>query len=183
MVNEKGVLLSGAPGSGKSTLLTCLRELGYSGVDEPARQILAEQRPIGGAGVPEGNPSLFVDLLLSRSISQYQAAAVAGSLLFFDRGIPDNIAYASLFNLEFERGWKATETFQYNRLVFFTPNWEAIYSHDEERKMSFQDASKMGDHLREIYQKAGHTVVDLPLDSPKERARFVLNALPEQLVL
>ncbi len=182
MIKENCVILTGAPGSGKSTLLNCLRKLGFFGIDEPARQILAEQRLIGGAGVPEENPLLFVEFLLSRAISQYQGADTGQKVLFFDRGVPDNIAYASLFDLAFEHGWNASQVYQYNPLVFVTPNWEAIYSHDEERKMSFQDASKMGNHLREIYQKAGYTVVDLPLDSPEERARFVLNTLPEQLV-
>ena len=182
MIKENCFILTGAPGSGKSTLLTCLRKLGYSGIEEPARQILEEQRLIVGAGVPEKNPCLFVDFLLSRALSRYQDAAVSDSVLFFDRGIPDNIAYASLFNLEFERGWKATELYRYNPMVFFLPNWEAIYSHDEERKMSFQDAAKMGNHLREIYQQAGYTVVELPFGPPEERARFVLSALPAHVV-
>src|SRR3546814_10233995 len=37
-------------------------------VHPPARQILAEQRSIGGAGVPDRNPALFTELLLSRAL-------------------------------------------------------------------------------------------------------------------
>ena len=65
-------LLTGAPGSGKSTLLAELRERGYPTVDEPARQILAEQRSFDGNGVPERSPELFTELLLSRAIAWFE---------------------------------------------------------------------------------------------------------------
>lgn len=58
--------------AGKSTILKELRKLGLRCIDEPARQILAEQRAIEGGGVPDHDPKLFTDLLLSRSIYQFK---------------------------------------------------------------------------------------------------------------
>ena len=46
--------------------------LGFLGVDEPAREILAEQRAIGGCGVADKDPQLFCDLMLERAITDYQ---------------------------------------------------------------------------------------------------------------
>ena len=43
-------ILTGAMGAGKSTILKKLRKLGLPCIDEPARQILAEQRAISGLG-------------------------------------------------------------------------------------------------------------------------------------
>ncbi len=66
-------ILTGAPGSGKSTILDTLggdiRVMG-----EPAREVLAEQRAIDGDGTHDRDRSLFVALLLQRSIDMYEAA-------------------------------------------------------------------------------------------------------------
>lgn len=58
-------------------------------MDEPAREVLAEQRASGGRGTWEQDASLFVNLLLQRSIEKYEAAHGSGQRVLFDRGIPD----------------------------------------------------------------------------------------------
>ena len=67
----------GAPGSGKSTILDALggdiRVMG-----EPAREVLAEQRAIDGDGTHDRDRSLFVALLLQRSIDKYDDGATRG---------------------------------------------------------------------------------------------------------
>src|SRR5215467_14842919 len=72
---KKFFVLTGAPGSGKSTIVTVIQHLGFSCIEEPARQILAEQRSINSAGLPEKDPRLFTELMLSRSIYQYKQMA------------------------------------------------------------------------------------------------------------
>jgi predicted ATPase len=62
-------ILTGAPGSGKTAILARLgNEVGC--VDEPAREVLAEQRATGGRGTWDQDASLFVHLLLQRSIQK-----------------------------------------------------------------------------------------------------------------
>jgi len=182
MIKDKFIILSGAPGSGKSTILKQLRARGFSCIDEPARQIIAEQRLIRGAGVSDENPELFIDLMLSRAIGKYQDTESKDRAIFFDRGVPDYIAYAFLYDLEFGRGWKAASEYRYNPTVFFTPNWEDIYVTDEERTMSFEASAKMGDRLREIYVKNQYNVVDIPCGLPEERVAFILSSLPKNLL-
>jgi len=101
-------VLTGAMGSGKSTILNELRTLGLPCMEEPARQILAEQRAIEGSGVPEHDPKLFIDLLLSRSIYQFKEMEHLQGPVIYDRGIPDNIAYAKLFDLDRSPSMNAT---------------------------------------------------------------------------
>ena len=50
----------------KTPILRELVRLGFLGVDEPAREILAEQRAVGGNGVYDKDPQLFCDLMLER---------------------------------------------------------------------------------------------------------------------
>jgi len=63
---------TGAPGSGKTPILRELVRFGFLGVNEPAREILAEQRAIGSNGVYDKDPQLFCDLMLERAIADYQ---------------------------------------------------------------------------------------------------------------
>ena len=93
-------LLTGPPGSGKSALLLELRALGHTTVNEPARQILAEQRSFGGNGLPERNPALFTELVLSRAIVLFEQMKDIEGPVFFDRGVPDHAAYAALFEVD-----------------------------------------------------------------------------------
>ncbi|MEM7033932.1 MAG: AAA family ATPase, partial [Chloroflexota bacterium] len=172
------IILTGAPGSGKTTLLNALRQKGVRCIDEPARQILAEQRQIGGDGIPETNPGLFIELMLSRTTKAFCDIDISNELVIFDRGIADNIAYAKLFDLSLNHGWRAARLYRFNPLVFFTPNWPEIYKTDDERKMSFALAASMGDNLREIYANLDYDVQDLPLCSVEERVDYLLEAVP-----
>jgi predicted ATPase len=182
MVKENCIILTGAPGSGKSTLLRLLREKGCICVDEPARQIISEQRAICGSGVSDKDPALFIELMLSRAISRYQDIQDMSVAVVFDRGIADNIAYAILYELPFEHGWTAAERYRSNSKVFFAPNWRNIYTTDVERTMTFEASSAMGDSLRRIYQKLGYEIVDLPLFSPEDRVKFLMDNSPQSLI-
>jgi predicted ATPase len=137
-------LLTGPPGSGKSTVLRRLGELGFAVVAEPARQVLAEQRCIDGRGTADRDARLFVDLLTSRAVLQYQERSPSQDLVFFDRGAPDSIAYAAQLGVEAESDWNAARAYRYNELAFFFPSWEQIYRTDGERTMSFVAALEFG---------------------------------------
>ncbi|MBK8383687.1 MAG: AAA family ATPase [Ignavibacteria bacterium] len=87
MIKNNYFILSGAMGSGKSTILKLLKQKGYLCIDEPARQIISEQRSIDGEGLYDKNPELFAQLMLSRSINLYKLNSEYEVKVIFDRGI------------------------------------------------------------------------------------------------
>lgn len=169
-------IITGAMGAGKSTILKELRKLGLLCIDEPARQILAEQRAIEGSGVPEHDPKLFTDLLLSRSIYQFKQMENHQGPVIYDRGIPDNIGYAKLFDLDLHTSTKAAHQYQYNKYVFFLPAWEEIYENDDERKMTFSESKLFGDDMKKVYENLGYNITEVPFLTPPGRAKFIVNA-------
>jgi predicted ATPase len=177
MVKDRFFLLTGAFGSGKSTVLEHLQSRGISGIPEPARPILAEQRAIQGNGVPERDPRLFLELMLSRMLDAYRQSDTRPGPILFDRGIPDILAYAALFGFDFPHGENAAQLYRYNRQVFVAPAWEQIYCTDDERSVPFSVAREFGNDLRTIYIRLGYTLIDLPCVSVEERAALILDHL------
>ncbi len=177
MVKNRYFLLTGAFGSGKSTLLESLRVRGIRGIVEPARPILAEQRSIQGSGIPEKNPRLFVELMLSRMLSTYGESDMLPGPILFDRGIPDILGYAKLFGFDFPPGESAAKLYRYNPQVFIAPAWEEIYRTDDERTVPFSVAREFGKNVRAIYERLGYTLTDLPCISADERADFIQHHL------
>src|SRR5262245_16655751 len=175
-ITDKFFVLTGPPGSGKSTLLQHLRTRGFQGIDEPARQILAEQRSIEGSVILSRDARLFVELMLSRMIGEYHRMQTSSEPVFFDRGIPDTLVYASHSGFDYPPGQNAARMYRYNRRVFFAPAWEQIYTQDEERRATFEQASQFGEDLREIYQQCGYVLIDLPCLPVQERVDFILHS-------
>ncbi len=170
-------ILTGAMGSGKSTIAEALKLKGFNVVDEPARQILAEQRLFQGNGTPENDMQLFTELMLSRSLYFYNKHKDSEEPVLFDRGVPDMIAYAALFNLDLNFVKEASQMYSYNKSVFITADWEEIYQTDDERTMSYEQAKAFGRSLRAIYQELDYDLIEVPKMNAQERSEFILSRI------
>jgi len=175
--NEHFFILTGAMGSGKSTILNELKNKEIISVVEPAREILAEQRKIGGEGVPEKDSKLFTYLMLSRSLFQYKEMEHSNVPVLFDRGIPDMIVYAKLFAIDSKFAVSAAKQYRYNKKIFYLPAWEEIYEQDKERKMTFEQARSFGEAINHIYENLGYKIINVPIDTPSKRAEFIINIM------
>ncbi len=173
-------VLTGAMGAGKSTIIEKIAERAIICVPEPARPILREQRLIKARGVPEADPDLFTQLMLSRATHQFESRIPSGRPVIFDRGIPDMIAYAELFSLSTEIYRNAALEYRYNRKVFWFEGWRDIYAKDEERKMEFEAAAAFGHRVRAIYEALDYEVVPVPPVPIADRVDFILSALDDR---
>ncbi len=169
-------ILTGAPGTGKTAVLDGIGQ-GIHLVREPAREILAEQRTVGGAGTWDRDPVRFVELLLERSIEKHGAAGRRAGPVVFDRGIPDCIAYAVLFGIDLAPSLRAAEEYRYHHEVLVLAPWEEIYTTDDERTMPFADTIAFHEALVDAYSRTGYTLVEVPRATVAERAAFVRDIL------
>lgn len=165
-------VLTGAPGSGKTAVLDHLGT-DIDRIPEPAREVLSEQRSVGGMGTPQDDPSLFVDLLLQRSIQEHQAAQRSEQRTIFDRGVPDCIAYAVVLGVDQSPSIRAADRYRYHPDVLVLEPWEEIYTIDEERTMSFGETLAFHEALIQAYERARYAVIPVPRDSVEERASFL----------
>ncbi len=173
-------ILSGGPGAGKSTLLNALRTAGYHTVDEASRVLIQEQVAEGGRCLPWVDLPCFARLALHRMIADYQQASTQPGrpVTFFDRGIPDIIAYLRVAGLPVDAAfYQAIQQYPYQPQVFIAPPWEAIYVNDSERWQTFTEATALHDALVDTYQSLGFTIVPLPLVPVADRVAFIQQVL------
>jgi len=83
---------SGGPGFGKTSILTELRKRGHNASEELSRQFIKEEMERAGTLLPWVDRLGYSEEILKRRIRQYEDTAL-NELWFFDRGIPDLIAY------------------------------------------------------------------------------------------
>ncbi len=142
-------------------------------MSEPARIVLARQLAIDGPALPSKSPLLFVREMLAKASDSYKKAP-SKVPVFFDRGIPDLIAYAIRFEVDSSEFERAAKLFSYNPTVFLFPPWKEIFVNDNERKISFENSLIFHQTLVERYQKLNYDLVEVPFSSIAERAQFIV---------
>ena len=58
--------------------------------------------------------------------------------------------------------------------VFITPPWRAIYTTDNERHETYDEAQKIHEQLVITYQQFGYSPIEIPFGTPEERMNFIL---------
>jgi predicted ATPase len=165
-------ILTGAPGTGKTAVLAGLGPA-FHVVPEPARVVLAELRASGDTRTHDRDWAAFVALLLERSIEQHEAAQATDGVVVFDRGVPDNVAYAMVLGVDPAPAREAATRYRYHREVLILPPWEDIYTTDDERTMSFADTIPFHEALVDAYSEAGYALLEIPHESAVNRAALV----------
>ncbi len=175
---ERFHIVTGGPGSGKSSLIEALYQRGFARSIEAGRAIIQEQSLIGGRAVPWEDRALFAELMLVWEMRSYRTAEKTTGVWFFDRGVPDVLAYLRLCGLPIPGNIrKAAEFCRYNRRVFITPPWQEIFRQDQERKQDFDEAIRTYQSLRETYSELGYDLIEIPPASIETRCDFVLSRL------
>ncbi|TPG58717.1 AAA family ATPase [Hymenobacter nivis] len=167
-------VISGGPGAGKTTLLGALRAAGFAGADEVSRRLIQEQVALGSGRVPWHDLAGFAELALARMVADYAAAVRRGGVTFFDRGLPDIIAYLDVAGLPVPAHYyAAAAAHPYQAPVFLAPPWAEIYVNDAERWQTFAEATALHGALRRTYQRLGFAVLELPKTTVAARVAFV----------
>lgn len=172
------IVITGGPGSGKSTLIDALSRRGYRCVPEVSRILIQEQVAAGSSCVPWLNLKCFADLALERMILDFNCSMQVDEISFFDRGVPDIIAYLEVGKKSVsERFYMASKNHRYNNAVFVAPPWEEIYVNDAERWQTFEESVLLHNAIVSVYQRLGYNTITLPKTGISSRCDFMLSIL------
>jgi predicted ATPase len=168
-------VVSGCSGSGKSSLIDGLRSKGRTVVEEPGRRIVQEQLRRGGDALPWVNVQQFAQLCAEQSIRDFDAVAQYQSAVFFDRSFIDVVAAVTRLGLAMPSMLEeALASRAFARKMFMSPPWRDLFSTDEERRHSFDDAMLEYSSLVATYKSLGYEIVELPKVSVSERVSYVV---------
>jgi len=171
-------VVTGGPGSGKTSLVKALADDGLAHVPEAGRAIIRDQVAIGGTALPWADRSAFAEHMFRRDLDAYRTTGALRGPVLFDRGLPDVIGYLTLCGLPVPPVMReAAERCRYHRRVFLAPFWTDIFSQDDERRQSAEEAEATGHTMARIYTELGYELVPLPLAPIAERIAFVRNAI------
>lgn len=138
----------------------------------------ARARSIGSTGgQPAGGPR-------ANAVIDARADAAddppASGAVFFDRGIPDIIAYLRAAGLPVQEHFYAlARQCPYEKTVFLLPPWKHIYVQEAARRQTYQEAERLFHEIRETYQEAGYRIKELPAATVEKRVNFILDCIRE----
>jgi predicted ATPase len=181
----KRTVITGGPGTGKTALVTELEKQGHYCYHEIIRQMTLQAKKEGNQAMV--NPLAFVKdplafnrMLLQARIAQFEdASQLQVSSVFYDRGIPDVLAYMDYFEQGYDSEFtQPSQNLRYDAVLLLPP-WEAIYQQDNERLESFDQACEIHDILESCYRQYGYEVVAIKPGTLKQRVNEVLDILAQ----
>jgi len=175
------IVLTGGPGTGKTTIMKQLDTLGHVCQHEISRQIILEGQKNGIEQLFLEDPLAFSQALFKGRKSQFlEVTAAMNYPVFFDRGLPDVVAYMDYLNQQSpEKFLKDLATHRYDH-VFILPPWQAIHVQDNERYESFEQGQKIHHFIVNRYENLGYRPIEVPVGTVDERTEFILNHLNTQ---
>ncbi|MGB5361851.1 MAG: ATP-binding protein [Aureibaculum sp.] len=179
------IVITGGPSTGKTAVIEQLEKDGFYCLHEVIRDMTTEEKTQGEklemvsnpiVSVPD--PKAFNLKILHARIAQYRSALESPrNMVFFDRGIPDVLAYMDCFQQSYEAEFTlACESHRYDH-IFLMPPWKEIHVTDEERFESFEEALQIHDCLANAYENLSYSVTHVPKGSIQERVQFILDQI------
>lgn len=181
-MNTKRIVITGGPGSGKTSLINELESKGFACLPEISREVIKKAQAEGIDQLFLEQPLLFSQRLLEGRLKQFQEAQnYKEPRLFYDRGMPDVVAYMDYINTDYPKEFEKTCQDHRYDVVFLLPPWEAIYQQDNERYESYEQAEKIFQYLDRAYQRYGYEVHHVPFGTLPYRSEFILKKLSQLL--
>ncbi len=184
-LNTSKIVITGGPATGKTVIIDYLMSQGHICFEEVIRKLTAEAQKAGDITEAHSNPIALVSdsekfnkTLINLRVDDYLASEnLKKEICFFDRGLPDVLAYMTYFDQPIPDEFAALCQKHVYDYMFILPPWKAIYTYDEERFETFEQATDIYRHLKDAYRQFGHNIIEVPFGSVEDRARYILNSL------
>jgi predicted ATPase len=167
-------VITGAPCSGKTAVIHTLEQRGYKVVHEVARAYM-DNELMKGKTLPEikADERAFERHILMEKV-RIESTLEKDEIIFFDRGVPDSIAYYKLNGLDSTEPFQKSGEVRYQNVFLFE---RLRFLTDPVRTEDEKTARRLNRLIEESYQSLGYDIVHVPLLSVEERTEFILKHL------
>jgi len=168
----KWSVITGAPCSGKTAVIQMLEQRGYKVIHEVARAYIDGQLKKGKliSEIKADKRAFERHILMEKC--RIEAELASDELIFFDRAVPDSVAYYRLNGLnpaeplQKAREVRYQKVFLLERLAFLT---------DPVRAENESTARRLEQLIKESYRALDYDIIQVPVLSIAQRAEFILN--------
>lgn len=174
-------VITGSPSSGKTTVIDSLAKLGYATVPEAARVLIDEGISRGlSIGELRKDEHEFQRKALELKV-KIESEMAKEKTVFFDRAVPDSVAYYELYGYDVNEVLKFCKRDLYCK-VFLLERLD--FKKDYARTEDVEKLDRLQILLRKAYTDLGYEVVDVPAfpkERKEERIKFILSRINKQV--
>ena len=177
-MNTKKIVIAGGPSTGKTSVIKGNEDAGFKCFHEISREITLQARKEGIEQLFLTDPLLFSKRILEGRLQQYKDSNLhEEAIIFFDRGLPDVVAYLDCFGTSYPDEFSKICQENLYDIIFLLPPWKEIHTADNERYENFEEALRIHDCLQNAYESFGYTVIEVPKVPIDDRVDFILKEL------
>jgi predicted ATPase len=164
-------IITGAPCSGKTAVINEIERRGIRVINEVARAYIDRQLRKGLQLRQIKTDALQFERHILHEKVRIQASLSTAATIFFDRGVPDSIAYFKLEGLDPAEPLRYSQNLRYRRIFFFE---RLDFLRDDVRSENEKIAASLNDLLIEAYLQIGYDIEMVPAMPVKNRADLIL---------
>ncbi|MBI2545153.1 MAG: ATP-binding protein [Candidatus Aenigmarchaeota archaeon] len=161
-------VITGGPNSGKTTIINYFTGLGYYTVPEYARMLIEKEKKNGND--VRRHEFKFQHQVLKGKL-KLEKKAPKNKTVFFDRGIPDSIAYFHFLKMGVPMGLKFESKDRYKKVFILDM---LPYRKDSARVESKKEAKEIHAWIKKIYKNLGYKIIRVRVMPIEDRVKFIL---------
>ena len=173
------IVITGGPSTGKTSLINYIKSKGLECFEEISRDIIKSAQQKGINNIFMNSPIEFSQEIINLRVKQFKSAKT--NLAFYDRGIPDVIAYQKFINAPTPKDFLEKSTRYKYTYIFILEPWREIFINDNERLETFNESEEIYTHLTKTYKDLNYNLKIVPKASVKERFNYIMTNIESLL--
>lgn len=167
----KWSVITGAPCSGKTAVIQMMEQRGYRVVHEVARAYIDSQLKTGRTVSEIKADEWAFERHILMEKCRIEDRLASDELIFFDRAVPDSIAYYRLNGLNPAEPFQKAREVRYQNVFLLE---RLAFLPDPVRSENEETARRLEQLIEESYRALDYDIIQVPLLSIAERTEFIL---------
>jgi len=173
-IDTNWYVITGGPSSGKTKTIEYLSFLGYPIIPEAARVLIDVEKSKGKTTKEIRSDEFEFQRKALQMKIEVEDRIPPEQITFFDRGIPDSIAYYQICGEDPTPVIKASQKRKYIKVFLLE---QLQLEKDYARTEDDETVKKLNRLLRESYLNLGYEIVDIPVMSIEKRVQKILSEI------